>query len=162
MNYLQDLSNSMGEDQTILAKVKKTMAENRMEIFKVGNLPKHTTMAMVCPAASAMAMATAFGKTNLCKSYCVCPNLLHIAVILWKSDFRDPADTTALSLALPRGKTVLTKLRLHARDNFRALHLPTLDYDTDETQEIKDTLQHNKRTFWDACLLHYNMDLAAV
>jgi len=92
MNYLQDLSNSMREDQTILAKVKTTMSDNRVEIFNVGNLLKHTTLATVYPAASNMAMATAFGKTNLCKSYCVCPNLLHIAVILWKSDFLDPAD----------------------------------------------------------------------
>ena len=162
MNYLRDLSNGMREDQTILANVKKTMTEHRSEFFKVANLPKHVTPATVYPPASDLAMANAFGKTNLCKSYCVCPNLLHIAVILWKSDFLDPTATTTLAAALPRGQTVLKKLRLLAKVDFRALQLPPLDYDADESQEIKDTIQRNKRTLRDACLLHYNMDLATV
>ena len=77
MNYLRDLSNGMREDQTILAKVKKSMTEHRSELFKVGILPKHRTPATVYPAASDLAMATAFGKANLCKLYYIYPNFTY-------------------------------------------------------------------------------------
>ena len=164
VKYVRDLSQGMRSDQEALAASKKTIMGNRTTIFKVGNLPPGTQPSEVYPSASTLATFKAFGKSSLCKSYCVCPNLMQITVFLWKSGFLDVAASNNLAQALPRGKTALTKLRLLERVDFRSLQLLPLDFDppAEEEDDTEVSIRRNKRTLRDACLLHYNMDLAAV
>jgi len=82
VKYVRDLSQGMRFDQESLAASKKTIMDNRTTIFKVGNLPPGTQPSEVYPSASSLATFKAFGKSSLCKSFCVCPNLMQITVFL--------------------------------------------------------------------------------
>ena len=164
VQYVKKLSTDMRDDHLTLSAIKKKMKQNRKKLFEVNDLPKGVVPELTYPMAKDLARRRAYGKQSLSKTYCVCPDLKHICVKVWKSGFADTTECGMLASALGQsGKTMWNKVKRHKRTDFSALQILPLDWDiTENNEEEEKRINDNIKHLHDACLIFYDMDLEAV
>ena len=136
------------------------MKNNAKEVFnyKTG---RHRT---IYPKATELAVNRIFGKINPNKVYSVEPDILKIAIFLWKSKLLTQGEEDNFANFLDNqgneGRKMLAKIRKFSNYEIPALTLSPVDHNINKVQTTE--IRKYKQTIREAALIHYNMDLAAL
>ena len=152
---LESLSKNLRTDGKIFSAMAKERKGNP-KFWDPKELPEGSDPARVYPSKHELAKHTEFGKPHLNHAYNVLPELAQVIYLLFKSNVLGEEDEENIKIIYPDSRKLRAEMeRLRHRD-FRALTFFNFH------GEGQPDINRKREEMRLACLLHYDLDLAAV
>jgi hypothetical protein len=152
---IENLSLHMRKETEKLKEI-KFLQDQQENPYRQRKLPSHIEPTTLYPSKGNLLKMTKFGKSSNQHSFIVTPDFPQILLPLLKSNLLPEQLISNLREADPRVK-FLIDAHAHLKNlDFRILQLPTFQWDR------QPTVNKDKMRLRTACLLHYDLDVAAV
>jgi hypothetical protein len=152
---IETLSHNMRKETNKLKEI-KFLQDQQHNPYRRRHLPPHIDPLTLYPTKGNLLKTTKFGKSSKNHSFTVTPGFPQLLLPLLKSNMLSPALQATMRDTDPRVEFLFDAHEAFKRLDFQVLQLPTFQWDSQKE------VNRDKMRLRTACLLHYDLDVAAV